>query len=227
MLAIQCIHINWSKDCRNAKSAEERAKLWKPKALSSDVKLKGKGVFLNKWEYVQDSFGIRSLTDSKNFRQAVSIKEQIKGYTKNKGELYRKTLLRLNEIGKKNKGVFTENISELILPGIEINQNDKEYECIWFSLDESRYVPVRKGKNINFNNKTSRAFGKRIKCVKAFTLVENEGGIIRFNYRVRGWHGGYTYSEYMFYIVNTGSLYTDTFLRYEYSKSHEEMADLF
>jgi len=227
MLAIQLIHINWEKEFRAPDYSAKRRPVWETKLLTPDIDLNGSGVFLNVCDYVQEKDGIIPLTDSSRYRSDTAVTTMIRGNIRNKDEINRKTLIRLNEIARSNKGRFFEGLSELDLPGVEINENEDGFDCIWYSLNDAHHVPVRTGSNINFNNRSSKARGQRIKCVKAFTLGKGESGKMMYNYRVRGWHGGYTYSQYVIYFVNTDKLSLDTFVKSEYCKSFEEMADLF
>lgn len=227
MLAIQYIHINWDKGFRVPDEAAKRRPVWEPKLLSSDIDLNGNGNFLNVCDYVQEKGGIIPVTESARFRDETGLKVRLGGSEKDKSEVYRKTLIRLNEIAKSNKGRFFRDLSGIDLPGVEFSENGDEIDCIWYSLDDGRHVPVRTGTNINYNNRSSAGCGKRIKCVKAFSLAKGERGKMMFNYRVPDWHGGYTYSQYMIYIVNTENLSLDTFVKSDYGKSFEEMAHLF
>lgn len=220
MLAAQYIHINWVKKYRTPQGAVARKPFYEPKDLAEDLDLKGfgkeseqgSGAFVNEIDLMQWSDEIMTYCDY--YRKNLRV------------DSYHKLWIRLAEREKKNKGVFLEDVTQLDIPSIEVKEQDGVYIVYWYSMVDGYHLPIREGHNVNFLEKTSKAYGQRNKCVEAFRLAKGEAGMITYNYRLRWASGGYSYSQSRIYLVHTDELSKDVFTKASYEKSFEEMADL-
>ena len=226
MLAVQYIHINWIKEFRDPSGANARRPFWEPHELAADVDLNGEGIFLNRIDLIQRSDKI--MPGNEYFHKAFRVRkmEMIGDHSKEYEETdsYHRRCRKVNEKTQENNGVF---VDELDLPGIEVREENGEFIIFWYSMDDGFYVPTRTGHNVNYNNEDSKACGKNIKCVEAFRLGKGESGKLGYNYRIRYPEGGFTYSEYKVYLINTESLTRNMFKKAQYEKVFEDMADLY
>ena len=215
----------WEKDNRSPEGAVGRREFFRPAKIEDtvDLGMKDKEVFLQKRWYIQTD-KVYSYTDYNKIYGNRGVNAQ--GPTEAKREeRIRKYLLEQSITENKDKGTFLTDISEVLIPGIEIEKMEDGYKVKWYSLMHG-YVPVRNGYNEDYMRKGTAAYGQRIKCETAFILHENESGQIHYNYRCTGYYGQH-YEQFCIYFLNIDDLKYNSFIKADYKKIYEDMVDLF
>ncbi|MBR1852404.1 MAG: hypothetical protein IJ794_04390 [Lachnospiraceae bacterium] len=225
MLAIQYTRMLWRKENRTPEGAVARREYFKPIRIEDEVQLEGAegdsggGIFLQKRWYIQ-SDKIYPYSEYNRLLRTPPIKTY-----ELREESLRKYLMEHNRREKEDRGLFLLDVKDVDIPGIEIKVLDEGYEIIWYSL-EKRYQPVRTGYNQKYHVKGSTAQGKRLKCETAFVLKKGEAGVVKYNYRYTSYSGQH-YEQFCIYFVNVDELRRDSFVKADYTKVYDEMADLF
>jgi hypothetical protein len=225
MLAIQYIRMYWEKENRSPKGAIMRRDFFKPEQIDSNIKLGFEKCeyFLQKRWYVQTDKVYENTEYNKLFMNRYV---NACGSTDAKRtERIHKYLLEQNIAEKNNKGVYLSSVEDIIIPGLEILNENDSYRIKWHTLQRG-YQPVRTGYNEDFNNPKSVCKGQRIKNETAFVLQQGEAGLIQYNYRYTSYHGQH-YEQFCIYMLHTNQLKHNSFVNALYEKRYEEMADLF
>lgn len=124
------------------------------------------------------------------------------------------------EVSEKN----VLSLDKLAIPCIEIIEEAEQcYRIKWF--DDGRGMPARRGGNEDLYVKGARLAG-RVNTLNetAFILREGESGILKYNYRLTSYDGQW-YECYYVYVVNTGKLSPNIFIR-DYTYTYSQLADL-
>lgn len=225
MLAVQLIKLIWEKDQRNPKASAERQKLLRPLHLECD--LKGSGIFFNENIYYQTNSGVISFSESqRNFVYYIYDNFPVKT---NDNRLDR-DLLKIREDEIRKKGSFYATPEDIRITSVQIVPQGNIYRIMWHYEDNVHapvYRPIRRGRNEDFNDRSSPFFGKNILNETAFVLGKNECGRMMYNYRVTGYEEGPHYELYCVFLVNTDKLSQDTFTKAEYKYDYDRMAYLF
>jgi hypothetical protein len=224
MLAIQYIRMYWEKENRSPKGAVMRRNFFKPEQIDSNIELGSEKCeyFLQKRLYVQTNKVYENTEYNKLFRSV-----NVCGPTDaERTERIRKYLLEQNIAEQNNKGVYLSSVDDIIIPGLEILNENDSYRIKWHTLQYG-YQPVRIGYNEDFNNPKSDFKGQRIKNETAFVLQQGEAGLIQYNYRYSDGYHGQHYEQFCIYMLHTNQLEHNSFVNALYEKKYEEMADLF
>lgn len=230
MLAIQCVRMCWEKDSRSPQGAVKRREYFRPHRIPDEVSLKSdKNVFVQRLSFYQEGGG-DVFTEDKYVRGIYYYPRGEPIHPDFDTHFAHKQNMRIAKIRDNNMGMWYDDVSEFVIPSVEIFECDGGYEVYWHYIDKPGYNPFRKGYNINYDRQGSRVKGRRLKCERAFILGMGEAGVLRFNYRVAhsmtGFEGQH-YEQYSIYIVNAEKAAGNIFTSAEYTKEYDEMAHLF
>ncbi len=120
-----------------------------------------------------------------------------------------------------------DSIAQLSLPNICLQQ-EKAGLRVRFCHDGRTDLPLRRGRNEEFENPGSPFYRKDLLCETAFILCEGQYGRLCYNGRRQDYDSGQWY--YLLQVFNflwTEKLAADAFSGREPDKEYRQMADLF
>lgn len=224
MLAILQIKMCWTKDSRNPDASRNRQKYYKPVMIEPDVPVSGNGIFVKKCNYRQkNGIILYDIDISKQLDRQLYEDNIGKAFT-GRQEHEQKMAKYRNQGIQRDKGAFFP-ANQVDIPCIAIHEEaEQRYRIKWF--DDGRGMPKRRGGNEDFYVKGAKLSGRpNTRNETAFVLQEGESGLLKYNYRC-SYYCGQWYECYYVYVVNTGKLTSDVFIR-EYTYCYDQLADLF